>query len=230
MFEGWTRRQFMQVSGMVLLAQQGRMAVALRPEKLPTYAYVAADDCLHVLQSRQGAWQLVQTVESPAPSAVTLSAKSDLLFVANALTHVEGLPTGSVESYRVDVHTHTIRLVGRATLGLAAVMPHALALSPDGSLLVVAASRGVYNLLPVEQDGALGEVTAARKELVLAANIASTKMRFVDREQLQVQDARGSRLYRCDRDGLQLLGSTCYTPDEDEPDLLLPGQRSIAFA
>jgi 6-phosphogluconolactonase (cycloisomerase 2 family) len=238
MLQGWTRRHFLQAAGLTLAAHQARTAHALAGQTSPTHAYVARqqDDesgSLHVLQSRGTAWQPIQSVDSVAPSAVLLNAAADVLFVANARDQFEGLPTSSVESYRVDSRTGKIALIGRRRLGLATVMPHALALSPDGSLLIIAAANGMYNLLPVAGDGSIGEVTAVRKELAFSTDSASAQMLFVDAHHVEVQDQSGVRLYRCDRDGMQLLGSTTSSASTRAwtvTAFLLSGQRAIAFA
>ena len=226
----WTRRHFLQAAGLSIAAQSLRVADALPAPERPTHAYVAVKGGLHVLRVKKASWQPLQFVKTVAPSAVLLNDRSGLLFVANARTHFEGLPTATVESYRVDPVSRMLTLVAAQKLGLATVVPHALALSPDGSLLVVAAAAGLYNVLPVTPDGVIGEVTAVRKELEMNA-ASSTRMRFVTDHQLQVQDAAGTRLYRCDANGMVLLQAPPLSASErDLTPLLVTGQRSVAFA
>jgi hypothetical protein len=238
MLQGWTRRHFLQSAGLTVVAHQAGVTSGLPLHAGPTHAYVAAQQdgnsgSVHVFQSRGNTWRPIQSVNSIAPSAVLFHAAAEVLFVANARTQFEGLPTASIESYRVNSRTGRIALIGRRKLGLATVMPHALALSPDGSLLVVAAANGLYNVLPVSRDGSVGEVTAVRKELAFNNCAVPSQVLFVNDRQVQIRDQRGSRLYRCDRNGMELLGNATGPVSADAAILaapLLSGQRSIAFA
>ncbi|AFL88296.1 3-carboxy-cis,cis-muconate lactonizing enzyme [Terriglobus roseus DSM 18391] len=226
----WTRRRFLQAAGLTIAAHGTNFTHALPLSHRPTHAYVAVENGLHVLRSAGDSWQPLQFVESFAPSAVLMNTRSGTLFVANARERFEGLPTASVESYRIDERSRTLNRIGTQRLSLAAVMPHAMALSPDGSLMVVAAAAGLYNMLPVTRDGAIGEVTAVRKELRLDA-AGATHMFFASDKKLQVQDASGTRLYRCDLNGMALLDASPSTqplPSGTSP--LVTGQRSVAFA
>lgn len=236
MQQGWTRRQFLEIAGLAAAAQSTRTGHATPLQQPFTHAYVAVQhrdepSGIQVLQAARGGWQQIQFVASVAPSVVLVSERRDLLFVANARRHFRGLPTASVESYRIDSRTRHLRYIATQRLGLASVMPHAMALSPDGSQLVVAAAAGLYNVLPVSQDGILGEVTAVRKELRLSQGSAAL-MHFVSDSHLQVQDDFGIRIYHCDQDGMSLLHASDLSTraQRAESALLVPGQRSIALA
>jgi 6-phosphogluconolactonase (cycloisomerase 2 family) len=236
MQQSWTRRHFLGAAGLTMAAQSIRFAHALPPLEGPTHAFVAVQHGgkrggVQVMRSIGGVWQKTQFIDSVAPSAVLLSAGEDLLFVANAREHFEGLPTGSVESYRVDPRSRILTHIATQKLGLASVMPQAMALSPDRSLLVVAAAAGIYNVLPVTPDGVPGDVTAVRKELRPTTR-SSTRMIFVSANELQVQDEHGTRLYHCDREGMSHLHALPSGTPRQQPvtPLLVTGQRSIAFA
>jgi hypothetical protein len=234
----WTRRYFLQAAGLATAAAQARVSFPLSERGRPTHAYVAVqtDDGqgrVHVLEASGAGWTQIQSVSSVAPSVVLLNEAAQLLIVANAYNQFEGLPTGSVESYRIDPRTRKLGLIRRVGTGLSAVRPHALALSPNGSLLVVAAAAGVYSVLPVSSNGSIGEVIAVRKELVLASEPISSQMHFLDDSRLLVQDKTGLRSYSCGRHGMQLLTAEIQLAEikDDLPlPCLLQGQRSAAFA
>ncbi|SEB38984.1 beta-propeller fold lactonase family protein [Terriglobus roseus] len=236
MQQSWTRRHFLGAASLTMAAHGIRFAKALPPHEGATHAYVTVQDRdghdgIQVLRSADGVWQKTHFIETFAPSAILLSAGEDLLFVANARNRFEGLPTASIESYRIDPHSRILTRIATRKLGLASVMPHAMALSPDGSLLVVAAAAGVYNILPVSLEGIPGEVTAVRKELRLNSE-SPTRMNFVSKNKLKVQDQHGTRLYHCDRDGMSQLQALPSSTQQQKPGppLLVPGQRSVVFA
>jgi 6-phosphogluconolactonase (cycloisomerase 2 family) len=59
-----------------------------------------------------------------------------------------------------------MELISRQPLSLSATGPKHVAISPDGSWMVVAVYRGgAYNLLPVDREGRIGSVTQALKEI-----------------------------------------------------------------
>jgi 6-phosphogluconolactonase len=234
MQQRWTRRHFLGAAGLTLAAQTTRFAHAT--PLLDTHAYVAVQrpakrSGIQVLRSLGGEWQEIQFIASAAPSVVLLSERQDLLFVAETRTRFEGLPAASVDTYRIDRRSHRLMHIATQRLGLASVMPHAMALSPDGSLLVVAAATGLYNVMPVTQDGLIGEVTAVRKELRLDED-SSAQMHFVGDNQVQVHDELGVRDYHCDRDGMRPLHASGLSTRSKRPDVpvLVTGQRSIALA
>lgn len=87
------------------------------------------------------------------------------LFAVSDLSENQGIPAGSVESYSVAAAGGKT-LISRQSLSLSATQPTNLALSPDGRFIVVAAfGGGIYNVLPVREDGAIGSVTQSLKEI-----------------------------------------------------------------
>ena len=88
---------------------------------------------------------------------VLLSHTQRTLYVANDVGTYTGLPRGTVEAFAIDPFDGRLTLLGRQPLSLSATHPRALALSPDGKLLAVAAyGGGLLNLLPIASDGSLG--------------------------------------------------------------------------
>jgi 6-phosphogluconolactonase len=134
------------------------------------FAYVASWKAnhhgIHVLGNSRNEWEPAQFVPCAAPSGFALSADQRVLFVANCIRRFNGLPTGSVESYRVHASSGHLGLISRVPLALSAVEPQHLAVSPDGTYLAVAVTGGgSYNLLPIAPDGSLGAVAMLRKEI-----------------------------------------------------------------
>jgi 6-phosphogluconolactonase (cycloisomerase 2 family) len=128
--------------------------------------YVGTADFIDVYRTDAGQKRKVQSVASQHPSSLTLDITGRYLFAVNKIDDFQGLPTGSVESYRVEPVTGHLGLVSRVPLSLSATMPRQLALSPDGRFLVVAAyGGGLYNVLPVGSKGEIGAVTQLIKEI-----------------------------------------------------------------
>jgi 6-phosphogluconolactonase (cycloisomerase 2 family) len=96
---------------------------------------------------------------------VVLAPKGKFIFAVSDISECPGIPAGSVESYAVDVAGGK-KLISRNSLSLSATQPTHLALSPDGRFVVVAAfGGGIYNVLPVREDGVIGAVTQSVKEI-----------------------------------------------------------------
>lgn len=133
--------------------------------------YVGTADCIDVYQYQAGQKRKVQSVASDHPSSLTLDVTGQYLFGVNRTDDFKGLPTGSVESYRVEPVGGHLALISRVPLSLSATMPMQLALSPDQRFLVVAAyGGGLYNVLPVGSNGEIGGVTQAVKEIGRSIN------------------------------------------------------------
>jgi 6-phosphogluconolactonase (cycloisomerase 2 family) len=112
---------------------------------------------ISVLSANCSTWSLRQRVPSAAPAFLLHAPAQQMLYVANDVSVYEGTPRGTVEAFRIDPADGTLTLAGRTPLSLAATHPRHLALSPDGKWLAVAAyGGGIYNLLPVANDGSLG--------------------------------------------------------------------------
>jgi 6-phosphogluconolactonase len=77
----------------------------------------------------------------------------------------EGLARGTIETFHIDSFSGCLTSVGKTPLSLSATGPRHMALSPDGTILAVAAyGGGVYNLLPVAKNGRLGQVCGIFKD------------------------------------------------------------------
>jgi 6-phosphogluconolactonase len=148
----WTRRDFLRGAAGVVALQSGIPGP-------PQFAYVASGaGSLHVFHVRGELWTKTQQVPSRAPVCLLLSPGERTLYVANDVEEHEGLPRGTVEAFHIDPLDGRLTLSARTPLSLSATRPRHMALSPDGKLLAVAAyGGGVYNLLPVAKDGALGQ-------------------------------------------------------------------------
>jgi 6-phosphogluconolactonase len=109
-------------------------------------------------------WNLQQVVACAAPACLTLHPNRPLLYVVNEVSHHEGLPTGTVETYTLDADGK-LAFMNRRALSLSATAPRHLALSPDARNAIVAVhGGGAYNLLPIGDDGRLERVTGIVKE------------------------------------------------------------------
>jgi 6-phosphogluconolactonase len=157
----WTRREF--VRGAAALVTVPHLTSGLTSSRQLAYLG-SGDDSLRVFLIEGGRWTQVQRVASLAPACVLLSPNHNMLYVANALSVHERLPRGTIETFHIDADGR-LRLAGRTALSLSATEPRHMAISADGKLLAVAAyGGGVYNLLPVADDGTLGSVQSIFKD------------------------------------------------------------------
>ena len=180
-----SRRKFLQTvacsSALASLNGVARSALALSSKTAPSsalpsgFAYIgsyatgseAPDNvsAIYVFSIRSNQWNLKQTVASRNPTFLALHPSNRFLYAVNHVDGHDGLPCGTVEAYRIDPEDGRLSIINRQPLSLSATFPRHLAISPDGSYLVVAVyGGGAYNLLPIEANGALGCVTARRKE------------------------------------------------------------------
>jgi 6-phosphogluconolactonase len=178
---GWSRREFVQMAGSSLgavsfgsplLAHVGRGNGSVAPR----FAYVgfggegAKDEGISVFDVRGGdlrggRWKPAGVVSSAAPSSLALEARERFLYAVNEVDEYEGLPSGTVEAYAIDDADGSLTLVNRQRLSLSATAPRHAAISPDGRALVVAVhGGGAYNVLPLGEDGGVGEVSGILKE------------------------------------------------------------------
>jgi 6-phosphogluconolactonase len=135
------------------------------PRTTPTF-YEGRVDCIEVVRIESGRKRKIQVVPSTHPSGFAIDPFRHRLFVTNDIDEYEALPTGSIESYAIDPATGRIELRDRRALSLSATGPRHLDISPDGRHLVVAAYRGgAFNVLPVQADGKIGDVTQVLKEI-----------------------------------------------------------------
>jgi 6-phosphogluconolactonase len=162
----WTRREFvLGAVGMVALQQLHERPAEAELQQ-SAFAYVASGaGSLHVFSLRGEVWSRIQRVPSRAPACILLSPAQRTLYVANEVDVHEGLPRGTVEAFQIDPGDGRLTLLGRQALSLSATHPRHMALSPDGKLLAVAAyGGGVYNLLPIAENGSVGAPSGIYKE------------------------------------------------------------------
>lgn len=157
----WTRRQVLRSGVSIAALSQTRLiAPAFGSSRTVVNAYVGVSggpqDRIHVFSTSQETWTETQQIHTKAPACLVVSACLKNLYVANDVTEVENLRRGSVESFRIDSRYGRLEFQSVQPLSLAATHPRSIAISPDGRLLAVAShTGGIYNLLPIAEDGAL---------------------------------------------------------------------------
>jgi 6-phosphogluconolactonase len=168
---GLSRRGFVRMAGMTALAARAaglRASVASVESNRPRFGFVGVmgrPHVVHVYAIEGASWRLQQTVASVAPISLALHPSGRSLYVLNEVNEYRGLPSGSVEAYRVDPDSGQLDLLGRQGLSLSATMPRHMAVAPDGKTLVVAVhGGGAYNSLPILADGQAGRVSGIVKE------------------------------------------------------------------
>lgn len=157
-----SRRTFLAGMGM------GGAALALSPLPLRPFLESPAQDLmlcvgsfgagdagtLHLVQIQRGMTRVLYTRPSERPSAIVRHPFRSLLYVANDVSHYQHQPRGTVETFALDQANGTLELVGRQPLSLSAIRPRSLAISPDGSSLLVAVfGGGAYNVLTLDESG-----------------------------------------------------------------------------
>jgi 6-phosphogluconolactonase len=136
-----------------------------------SFEYVGTPHAIEVYRRVPGQKRIVQTVVSENPCALTLDSTGRYLLAVNDIDEFEHLPSGSVESYRVETSSGRLSLVSRTALSLSATKPRHLAISPDRRMIVVAAyGGGVYNVLPISANGEVTKVTQVIKEIGCSVN------------------------------------------------------------
>lgn len=104
----------------------------------------------------------IQTVPSENPSFLTLHPSQQYLYAINEIADYEGGETGSVEAYSIDPESGELTLLNRQSAG--GSIPAHLSVDPTGSYLVVGNYvGGNFVLLPIGDDGSLGEVTSTHE-------------------------------------------------------------------
>jgi 6-phosphogluconolactonase len=104
----------------------------------------------------------VQTVPSQNPSFFALDPAQDYLYAINEIDDYEGSEAGSIEAYAIDKATGKLTLLNRQAIG---TIPAHLAVDPTGSYVVVANYLGgTFQLLPIAEDGSLGEASSTIKQ------------------------------------------------------------------
>ena len=177
----WSRREFVLMAGSSLAATSFGPPLPDRATRsssriAPRFAYVgfggegAKEEGIAVFNLRDadlrgGRWIPASVVASAAPSSLALDAKERFLYAVNEVDEYEGLPSGTVEAYAIDAADGSLKLMNRQKLSMSATAPRHVAVSPDGSALVVSVhGGGAYNVLPLRKDGGVGAVSGILKE------------------------------------------------------------------
>lgn len=163
------RRRFLQTFAGATLLPSLRVPLCgqtfLSALHWPTrFAYLGAHDGIHVYSiAGDETFMKLQMMTSAYPVAMAISNWN--LYVVNGISEFAGLPRGTAESYGIDAWSGKLTFRNRVPLSLSAISPRGLAVSPDGSAIVVAVhGGGAYNVLPIREDGSLGRVTGILKE------------------------------------------------------------------
>jgi 6-phosphogluconolactonase (cycloisomerase 2 family) len=159
----WSRRAFLQTA-----AAASASASVNERAKISKWSieFVATAETIDVYRREARGKQKIQSVASQHASSLTPDITGRYLFAVNEIDEFQGLPTGSVESYRVDSGSGHLTLISRKSLSLSATRPKGMALSPEGHLLVVAAyGGGLYNVLSIRSSGEFDNVTQIIKEI-----------------------------------------------------------------
>lgn len=163
----------------------------------PLLAYVASwEHGIQVFTVHEKGWQLSQSIPSDKPSFLALHPTRQFIYAVNEIDSYEGLPTATVEAYSIDSKDGWLALLNRQPLSLSATAPRHLAVSPDGSRLVVAVhGGGSYNVFPVQADGSLEHVSVIYKEV---GSGPSVERQNASHPQMLIFDATYRRLISAD--------------------------------
>lgn len=136
-------------------------------EPEPLFAYVASWEYgIQVFVVQDKGWRLTHTIASDKPSDLKLHPSQRFIYAVNEINEYGGLPTGTVEAYRINARNGQLTLLNRQPLSLSAVSPKYLSVSPDGSSLIISVhGGGSYNVLPIRTDGSLERVSGILKEV-----------------------------------------------------------------
>lgn len=110
----------------------------------------------------------------PGIAALTQHPSLPVLYAACDMLPGQALPHGHIEAFAIDEHTGILRSIARVPMSLSATGPRSLAVSSDGtSLLVAASSGGLWNAFHLDVAGLPSAVAIARKEHGIGRNEAS---------------------------------------------------------
>jgi 6-phosphogluconolactonase len=166
----WSRRTFIAAAGLTAAdSMVSRLAVAehrvtpFAHSSASFLAYVgfapsgdSASDRIECYRVEGGRWaSLGEPLAHQAPRAFVLHPTLPVLYAVHNNADYINLPRGSVSAYGIGP-SGRLALASRQPLSLSATHPEHVAISPDGSaMLISSAGGGAYNLLSVSLDGAL---------------------------------------------------------------------------
>lgn len=171
-FRRKSRRNFLAGLGSagaaLLLPGRHALAAAAAPEAMMCVGSFGPTDSgtLHIFATSHGRCEPLFSASAALPVALAVHPFRPILYVANAITHYQYEPRGTIEAYVADPRNGVLKLLHRQPLSLSAVQPASLAIAPDGrSLLVGAFGGGAWNLLPLDPAGVPGAPSAILKQL-----------------------------------------------------------------
>jgi 6-phosphogluconolactonase (cycloisomerase 2 family) len=159
----WSRRRFLSNAALTAAASQELFATP----RLASRSYLAfigvapaARPDLHHIETyrvEEGRWLSTNSVvHAASPQALVVHPRLPVLYAAHCTKLYRHLPRGSVSAYGFDPRTGILKLLGREPLALSATEPDHIAVSPDGRLLLIAASTGgAWNFLSLAADGSI---------------------------------------------------------------------------
>ena len=113
---------------------------------------------VYSLGSGMGDLSLIQTVASDNPSWVTIHPSQNYLYVSNEIQDFDGEERGTIEAYSIDDTSGELTFINRVTT---AGIPAQINPSHEGDYLAVAAYTGqTFELLPIDEDGSLGDAVS----------------------------------------------------------------------
>jgi len=166
----WSRRTFLSTSGLVsastllpslLRAQLMGASEVARSYLACTVSRSSPPDAspwqIRAYAVRGSSSHMLASMSCPdAIGAIAIHPQRNVVYVAHDTEEYLGLPRASVSSFVVDEPGGGFMQLSREALTLSATRPRHLAISPDGKLLLVAATGGgAYNALHLAPDGSI---------------------------------------------------------------------------
>jgi 6-phosphogluconolactonase len=161
----WSRRTFLSTAGLAGAATASPRALVAEPHRAttPFLAFVGfcAPNCpaTHRIEQYRvdaGNWVRLRETSCEAPRALVMHPNLPVLYVAHCTGQHRSLPRSSVSAFTVDTRSGALVPLSCEPLALSATYPEHLAISPDGSALLISASGGgAYNIHPLAVDGAI---------------------------------------------------------------------------
>lgn len=170
----WTRREFgraaIAVAGASAAAQHG---FADAPTSLHDIAFVGSmppgqpeAGSIRVFRTAGTLWTPLGSVPAAAPAHLLMHPALPVLYAVHNVDTWDHLPRGAVSTYHYNRQTAHLHLLGTQPLSLSATKPrHAVLTAGATHLFVAAEGGGIYNLLPIAEDGSLLPVSTIHKEL-----------------------------------------------------------------
>lgn len=158
---------------------------------------------IHILSVMGGRCEHLGSVSSEQPVSLAVHPTQPILYAANGISRYRYEPRGTIEAFLVDPAAGRVKRLARQALSLSATEPRSLAVAPDGSSVLVAASGGgAYNVLPLDAGGIPGPPATILKQVGRAG---PTSVLFGPRQGIGIAADPGA-------DRLDLLAEDAKTP------------------